>query len=138
MAGEPSEREWSQGDVLLLDHLERRRAGYGDGMWQAPALTIAGQAFLLQVITNSEVGCAARAFVLFAGLVALTAAVLSLVRVLKREVEYSERITALFAANGGGDPTPPQHAKVPVLWVWVAALCSFFVADLVAFFVVAI
>jgi hypothetical protein len=111
----PPEREWSQGDVLLLDHLERRRAGYGDGMWQAPALTIAGQAFLLQVITNSDVDCVARLAVLLAGLVALLSAVLSLFRVRKREKEYSERITAMFAAKGVRSPTPPQRARWPVV-----------------------
>ena len=107
-------------------------------MWQAPALTIAGQAFLLQVITNAEVGCAARAAVLVAGLVALTAAIKSLRQVLKREREYSERIKKLFRAKGSEVPTPPQEASRPVLCWWIWALYAFAIADVVAFFVVAI
>jgi hypothetical protein len=119
--------------MLLLDHVERRRASHGEAMWQAPALTIAGQAFLLQVITNSKVDGVARLAVLLAGLAAISAAVASLVQLRKREVDYSERIGALFAEKQSGDPRPTEFARPPVLYVWVVALCSFAIADVVAF-----
>jgi hypothetical protein len=47
---------WTQRerDTALLDHLERRRNAHDQAMWQAPALTIAGQAFLLRV--NADEG----------------------------------------------------------------------------------
>jgi hypothetical protein len=135
--GEAPER-WSQGDMLLLDHLERRRASYGEAMWQAPALTVAGQAFLLQVLTNSKVNCWAQLAVLIAGLAAIAAAVASLLQLRRREVQYSERIGRLFAAMGSRDPRPTPFARWPVLYAWVVALGLFAVADVVAFFVVAI
>jgi hypothetical protein len=48
--------------------LERRRHAYDQAMWQAPALTIAGQAFLLRILAD-EGSSGGRAVVLLAGVV---------------------------------------------------------------------
>src|SRR5829696_1959724 len=42
---------WSERNAIL-DHLDRRRIGVEQAMWQAPALTVAAQAFLLRVLTD--------------------------------------------------------------------------------------
>jgi hypothetical protein len=46
---------------------EGRRNAHDVAMWQAPALTIAAQAFLLSVLTDPGLSDATRAFVLAAG-----------------------------------------------------------------------
>jgi hypothetical protein len=53
---------WTQQerDAVLLDQLERRRHAHDQAQWQAPALTIAGQAFLLQVLADEGLDCVAR------------------------------------------------------------------------------
>ena len=66
--------------ATFLDLLERRRQSLDQSMWQAPALTIAGQAFLLRVLTDENVVLGARLLMLFAGVMASLAALLSLMR----------------------------------------------------------
>jgi hypothetical protein len=102
-------------------------------MWRDPALTIAGQAFLLRVLADEGLDWWARAVVLAAGVLATVAAILSLRQLRKREVEYSGRITALSARVGFEDPAPPVVAKFPVLWWWVGTLVTFIAADVVVF-----
>jgi hypothetical protein len=73
----------------MLDHLDRRRLGIEQAMWQAPALTVAAQAFLLFVLTDRSVDPLARGFILVAGIMASAAALLSLIRQRSREVLYT-------------------------------------------------
>jgi hypothetical protein len=89
---------------VLLDHLERRRNTFDQSMWQAPGLTIAAQAFLLTVLTDSGISTTARACILAAGISAVSAAILSLLRLRAREVEYSEPIAYYAKAAGIDDP----------------------------------
>jgi hypothetical protein len=89
---------------VLLDHLERRRNTFDQSMWQAPGLTIAAQAFLLTVLTDSGISTTARACILAAGISAVSAAILSLLRLRAREVEYSEAIAYYAKAAGIDDP----------------------------------
>jgi hypothetical protein len=102
-------------------------------MWQAPALTIAGQAFLLRVLADEGLEWWARAVVLLAGILATLAATLALRHLRKREVEYSRRITALSARVGVDDPRPPVPARFPVIYWWLGALVAFMAADAVVF-----
>jgi hypothetical protein len=127
-------------------------------MWQAPALTIAAQAFLLQVLTNRSIDGGARALILAAGAIAGIAAVLSLLRLREREVRYSDAI-AHYAYTAGIPEFRPDRLPRRSLerqgrsarfdrwlqrivgwcgWpgvylVWVLALVLFVVADIVAF-----
>jgi hypothetical protein len=121
-------------DAALLDHLERRRNAHDQVMWQAPALTIAGQAFLLQVLANEGLECVARAFVLAAGIAATWAAAIAIFHLRKREVQYSKRITALTERIEIDDPKPQEFAwPFPIIYWWVIALGAFGFADAAVF-----
>lgn len=126
---------WTQQEreAALLDQLERRRYAHEQGQWQPPALTIAGQAFLLGVLADEGLEWWARAVVLVAGLLATLASVLLLLRLRTREVEYSKRIEVLAARIGIDDPRPPAPARFPVIYGWVCALVAFFFADIAVF-----
>jgi hypothetical protein len=76
----------------MLDHLDRRRLGIEQAMWQAPAPTVAAQAFLLFVLADRSVDPLARGFILVAGIMASAAALLSPIRQRSREVLYSDAI----------------------------------------------
>ena len=135
---------WTQQerDAALLDHLERRRNAHDQVMWQAPALIIAGQAFLLRVIADEGLEWWARAVVLGAGLLATFAAAVAIRHLSKREVEYSRRIEALATRIGVEDPSPPPASRRrrgasrwrrPVIYWWLSALLAFMAADAVVF-----
>jgi hypothetical protein len=93
---------------VLLDHLERRRNALDQSTWQAPGLTIAAQAFLLNVLTNEAVDPLARAVILVAGVGAVLAAAASLLRLRFREVLYSEVIGRYAELAGIPDPRADQ------------------------------
>jgi hypothetical protein len=146
----------------LLDHLERRRNSLDQSTWQAPGLTIAAQAFLLNVLTNAAVDSFARAVILVAGVGAVLAAAASLLRLRYREVLYSEVVGRYAERARILDPRahqiPITERKIldadtrlarvdrwlrglagsnrwpPMHLVWVLALFLFAVADVVAFF----
>jgi hypothetical protein len=127
---------WTQQarDATLLDHLERRRTAHDQAMWQAPALTIAGQAFLLRVLADEGLEWWARAMVLLAGILATLAAAIAIPHLSNREKEYSRRITALSQRVGFDDPRPPvPRRRFPVIYWWLLALVAFGVADAVVF-----
>jgi hypothetical protein len=126
---------WTQQerDAVLLDQLERRRHAHDQAQWQAPALTIAGQAFLLQVLADEGLDCVARGFVLAAGLLATIAAFFSLFLLRGREEEYSRRIERVAKRIGIPDPNPPKPRKIKLIWLWAAALAAFFVADIAVY-----
>jgi hypothetical protein len=126
--------------------------------WQAPTLTIAAQAFLLTVLTDTTIDDTARFWILVAGVAGCVAAILSLIRLLARERLYSEAIG--YAADKAKipDPRPFELKTKPVSagyesgpldravrWLgtrrqfpaiylfWVGALALFIVADIVAY-----
>jgi hypothetical protein len=123
-------------------------------MWHAPTLTIAAQAFLLIVLTDASVDGRARAGILVAGVVATAAALLSLLRLRAREVQYSGVIAHYFMTVGLPDPRStnalPREAfgghvgrldrwlqlrarqVGPVYLWWASALLLFAAADVLA------
>jgi hypothetical protein len=68
-------------------------------MWQAPTLTIAGQAFLLALLADQDLATGVRRAVFVAGVLAVIAAVISLLRLRSREVTYSEAPRAAIASE---------------------------------------
>lgn len=96
-----------QGRVgTFLTLLESRRSSADQGMWQAPALTIAAQAFLLAVLTDPGISDRARLAILVAGIAACIAAILSLIRLRAREILWSETIADVCDKAGLPDPRP--------------------------------
>jgi hypothetical protein len=146
--------EPSQRDVLLLDHLERRRGMHETAMWQAPTLTIAAQAFLLQVLTAADVPTVTRIMVMVAGVLACGTAILALLMLRNREVEYAEAFARHSKAVlvdvdirrhalreervGECDCDGPLRRVLasPLLrghWAWIVVLLAFAAADITAF-----
>lgn len=101
-----AERRIGERDAAFLDFLERRRSSLADAMWQAPGLTVAAQAFLLQVLTDPSISDATRLAILFAGLAAVLASTASLLRLRVREVQFSEAFANRSAAIGLSDVRP--------------------------------
>jgi hypothetical protein len=152
----------SERDATFLAQLETRRAEHAVAQWQAPGLTIAAQAFLLSVITNTDIPPYARAWILAAGVVATFAAGISLVRLHEREIRYAEAIAFYGQRVSTHDPrpyglqgTPLAHkwwhpwaqadrvlrwlsSRLQWLWPntyhwWLIALALFIAADIIAF-----
>ena len=145
--------------LALIDHLERQRAINNQAMWLAPVLVVAGQAFLLQVLSDGELATSARLVVLIAGLLASGAALLTLLRGRGREIQYSEAIAHESDKVGLPDMRLPErlegkrlvspsranrvdrrlamaasHKSIPSApLLWELTLVAFFVADLVVF-----
>lgn len=149
---------WTDQDraATFLTLLESRRSSADQGMWQAPALTIAAQAFLLAVLTDASVSDRARFVILVAGIAACIAAVLSLIRLRAREILWSEAIADACNKAGLPDPRPfalPRKAAehepglgdravraigawqhLPTVYLfWILALLLFVAADVVAY-----
>jgi hypothetical protein len=149
----------NQRDLFTFGQLEQRRGENDRAMWLAPVITMAAQAFLLQIISNQGVPCLARLSVLLAGIAATLAACWTVARAHAREVQYSEEIWRYSEALGLPDVRPSalksdltlddggwrrldrwlvHHAKrqswpIPYM-AWTLALLLFVVADLVVFF----
>jgi hypothetical protein len=146
-------------DRLTIEQLERRREDSSSALWLAPVLTMAAQAFLLQILSRESLGQAARASVLAAGLLSTVAALWSLLRARSREVLYSEAIADYLEQAGLPDVRPGalrRHLKKKeersfrridrylVAWAdgdhlpmayffWAVALAAFIVADVVVY-----
>jgi hypothetical protein len=145
---EPSYKSEASDRIARLELLEGRRLAYDSSMWQAPALTVAAQAFLLQVLTAPGVGWWVASFVAAAGIVASAAASLSLWQQRDREQTYSEAVAALSKELGLGDPRRlalelERRAErgrqwfttllgVRAFWIWLGTLAAFMLADFVA------
>lgn len=127
-------------------------------MWLAPVITMAAQAFLLQIISNQSLPHAARLWVLLAGVAATLAACWTVLRAHAREVQYSEEIWRRSKVLGLPDVRPSalkadltlddggwrkldrglvrlaSHQGWPTPYMaWTLALLLFVVADLVVF-----
>jgi hypothetical protein len=83
---------------ITIEQLELRREDSSRALWLAPVLTMAAQAFLLQVLSQGSICQGARAAVLVAGLLSTLAALWSLLRARSREVLFSEA-TASYSDN---------------------------------------
>jgi tRNA U34 5-methylaminomethyl-2-thiouridine-forming methyltransferase MnmC len=144
----------TNGQRLRRSLAERRRSGLEQAQRQAPALTVAAQAFQLPVLTNTGIEAGARLAVLVAGLASVGAALLSLWRLRSREVLFSE----VFAHDSDQlipdiraiSELPRKPPRRPPLWLderlqkssdrlgppnfaWSFALAIFFIADAVAY-----
>jgi hypothetical protein len=121
--------------------LEGRRLAIEASMWQAPTLTIVGQAFILGVLTNRRVGLPVALLVASAGVLVSFATALALWQQRDRETLFSERIKDHASGLGWPDPRR-QHlgrsrgAWHPLEWpgwkIWIAPVVLFGVADILA------
>jgi hypothetical protein len=133
----PHERE------RIVDLLERRRVAIADSMWHAPALVVAGQAFLLQVLTRSNLDVPVAALIMAAGILASATVGLSLLQQWDRERLHSRGVKAyaMFDPNRDALAQRLEHRErrrtEPLeWWVWLgweATLLAFVAADVAAF-----
>jgi hypothetical protein len=144
---------------ITIEQLERRRDDSAQVMWLAPVLTMAAQAFLLQILSRGTLGCVSRLAVLVAGVLATAGALWTLLRARSREVLYSETIASYLKDEGLPDVRPDslrQHLPVgdkkclrrldqhlvhwadsdrlpPAYMIWASALVAFMVADVAVY-----
>jgi hypothetical protein len=144
-----------------LTQLEQRRGENDRAMWLAPVITMAAQAFLLQILSDPGIPRGARLAVLVAGVLATLAACWTVLRAHAREVLYSETIQARSTEFGLIDVRPGElplrltqdggtvrkldrwliriahqdHWPIPYMG-WALALFLFIVADLAVFLAV--
>jgi hypothetical protein len=84
---------------------------------------IAGQSFLLALLANQDLATDVRRLVFIAGVLAVFAAVVALLRLRSREVLYSEAIAAYSERLGIPDPRPTNSNGIrlkrrgPFAWV---------------------
>jgi hypothetical protein len=125
---------------LKLTLLEGRRSEIDGYMWQAPALTLVAQAFLLRVLTDRGVGCAVATAVAVAGALATVTAALALWILHDREYDFGKRVERQARLLGLGPIRRLQTSRrgswnpleVKGYVVWSVALGSFVVADAIA------
>lgn len=118
-----------------LHLLEGRRLALDNWMWQVPALIFAGQAFLLQVLTDPDVNSYVAVSVAAAGILGSAAAGLSLIQQRRSERWYTEQVSALAIGLGRGDPRRPEllgKRRLRAYHLWLSALAAFLIADIVA------
>jgi hypothetical protein len=144
---------------ITHEQLERRRDDSAQAMWLAPVLTMAAQAFLLQVLSRNTLGQCARLGVLVAGVLATIAALWTLLRSHSREVLFSQTIASYVKNAGLPDVRPnelrqhlPKNGETglkrvdrrlvrwadcdwlpPAYMVWGVALVAFIVADVLVY-----
>jgi hypothetical protein len=117
----------------LLQLLEQRRAAFEGAMWHVPALVVAAQAFLLQIITNDGVDYGAAVAVAAAGSAASITAGIALGIQHERERWFSEQVRAY--ANRLRSPLP-ERDDAPLsglaFVLWQITLGTFIVVDWLA------
>jgi hypothetical protein len=119
--------------------LEGRRLDLSSSMWQVPTLTVAAQAFLLQVLSNDDVGWSVALPIALAGAMASFAAGVSLLQQRSAERLHSREIARLAMSLGLGDPRRKALLEkegksdawwqVPAIWLWLTTLAVFVIAD---------
>ena len=85
-----------------LEFLERRRLEIDATLWQIPGLTVAGQAFLLQVLVSDNTSHMTDWLAAAAGIFATAATGLALGHQVAREHRHSDAVTKLAEAEGLG------------------------------------
>jgi hypothetical protein len=85
-----------------LELLERRRLEIDATLWQIPGLTVAGQAFLLQVLVSKETSHETAKLAAAAGILATVATGLALGHQVARERRHNRAVTALADGEGLG------------------------------------
>ena len=142
MCGAPADDVTDPEGRLRL--LEGRRLDLSSSMWQVPTLTVAAQAFLLQVLSNDDIGWSVAVPVALAGALASIAAGVSLLRQWSGERLHSKEIARLAMSLGQGDPRRKALLekegkedawwRVPAIWLWLTTLAVFAIADGFALF----
>jgi hypothetical protein len=131
----------------IVEMLEGRRTALAAEMWQPPALTLAGQAFLLQVLANTDLDWWAALPIMLAGVVASVTVWVSLAQQRDREVTHGEEIANRMAKDLGWPelrryelPSAPERKwkRVhPQEWgtrkMWMATMFLFGAADVAVF-----
>jgi hypothetical protein len=87
---------------LRLELLERRRLQVDATLWQIPGLTVAGQAFLLQVLVNDKTSHATAWLAASAGILATAATGLALGHQVASERRLNLDVAELAEAEGLG------------------------------------
>jgi hypothetical protein len=124
--------DWAK-KVALIEHLDRRRVALDQVLWQAPAIIVAAQAFLLPVLARQDIGIPARALILSAGVWASLTAIVGLRRGRSQELFFNEEIRGLLRRAGVDVPLWPKFHRVPMYRLWQTTLALFIVADALAF-----
>ena len=144
----------SDNAAWVLQVVEARRRDFGQVMWQVPALSIAGQAFLFSVALNQDTPAWGKVTVLVPGFLAAIAALLLLLR--QRFLEDVHRAVVERCAEELGMPALDRVKLEELLpsaqqltrwrewrplkilageqrafWSWLATLTAFAAADLV-------
>jgi hypothetical protein len=117
----------------LLSLLEQRRAAFEGVMWHVPALVVAAQAFLLQVITDDGVDYGAAVAVALAGSMASITAGIALHIQQERERWLNEQVKAY--ASRLRSPLPERDDAPMPGWgfaLWQVTLGTFVVVDWLA------
>jgi hypothetical protein len=122
--------EWAK-KVALIEHMDRRRVALDQVLWQAPAIIVAAQAFLLPVLAREGIAIPARVLILVAGVAASVTGIVGVKRQRKQELFFNDRIWGLFSAEGLEVPRLRKH-RVPIFKLWIATLAAFIVADVLA------
>lgn len=138
---EDVDRERRKEFVALL---EGRRLAVDASMWQAPTLTIVGQAFILRVLTDHHVGWGVATLAAAAGVLATITVGVSLAQQRDREQLLSERIAREGQALRWPDARRQALARSRCWahplewssrWLWGITIAVFGVADVVALIV---
>jgi len=134
----PSGATHARADDEALHLLEGRRLAYDAAMWQAPALTLVAQAFLLSVLTNANVKPGVAVAITVAGVLMLVIVGLALWQLHDRERHFSKRIRRQTLALGHADPNrSTQRSRWhPLEWqgwrLWAVPFLAFVVTDVLA------
>jgi hypothetical protein len=123
--------DWAK-KAAVIEHLDRRRAGLDQVLWQAPAIIVAAQAFLLPVLAREGLAITSRAFILVAGVAASLTAIVGLRRGRRQELFFNEEIRGLFGHEGVYVPRLSKRARLPMFVLWIGTLTAFSLADVFA------
>jgi hypothetical protein len=91
--------DWAK-KAAVIERLDRRRAALDQVLWQALAIIVAAQAFLLPVLAREGLAITSRAFILVAGVAASLTAIVGLRRGRRQELFFNEEIRGLFGHEG--------------------------------------
>ena len=104
MAPQPTQSATFEAHIVELQLLEGRRAAVDAAMWQAPTIAFAGQAFLLQILVDKDIGWVLGTAIALVGVVASLGVGLVLFNLRVLEATLSERVTGVAKALGLDDP----------------------------------
>jgi hypothetical protein len=98
--------------------MDRRRVALDQILWQAPAIIVAAQAFLLPVLAREGIAISARALILVAGVAASVTGIVGVKRQRVQELFLNKQIWELFRAEGLEVPRRRRH-RIPIFMLWI-------------------